>query len=55
MNRDFRDLLAEFNVRHFEFLAVLSREHLIENKRAAGRTQELADVERLVGKGKGSS
>ena len=32
--------------------AVLSREHLIQNKRAAGRTQDLADVERLEGKKK---
>ena len=28
-------------------VAVLSREHLIQNKRASGRTQDLADVERL--------
>jgi len=28
-------------------IAVLSREHLIQNKRAAGRLQDLADVERL--------
>jgi hypothetical protein len=27
--------------------AVLSREHLIRNKRAVGRTQDLADVEKL--------
>jgi hypothetical protein len=27
--------------------AVLSREHLLQNKRAAGRLQDLADVERL--------
>lgn len=27
---------------------VLSREHLIENKRASGRLQDLADVERLL-------
>jgi len=33
-------------------VAVLSREHLIMNKRAAGRTQDLADVERLEGKSK---
>ena len=33
-------------------IAALSREHLIKNKRAAGRTQDLADVERLIGKGK---
>lgn len=30
-----------------EPVAVLSREHLIRNKRASGRTQDLADVERL--------
>lgn len=28
---------------------VLSREHLIRNKRAAGRAQDLADLERLLG------
>ena len=33
-------------------IAVLSKEHLIKNKRAVGRTQDLADVERLEGKGK---
>lgn len=31
--------------------AVLSRDHLIRNKRAAGRTQDLADVEWLESKG----
>ena len=36
-------------------VAVLSKEHLIKNKRAAGRTQDLADVERLVGKEKKQS
>ena len=33
-------------------IAVLSKEHLIKNKRATGQTQDLADVERLLGKGK---
>lgn len=80
MNRDFRDLLAEFNARGVDYLvvgaidvitaitdvdfneawsdrlrtkfadqpvSVLSRRHLIRNKRATGRTQDLADVERL--------
>ncbi len=28
---------------------VLSRQHLIQNKRASGRTQDLADLERLEG------
>jgi len=28
-------------------VAVLSRAHLIQNKRASGRLQDLADVERL--------
>jgi len=32
-------------------ITVLSKDHLIKNKRATGRTQDLADVERLVGKG----
>jgi hypothetical protein len=31
--------------------AVLSREHLILNKRASGRTQDLADIEWLEGGG----
>jgi hypothetical protein len=31
-------------------VAVLSREHLIKNKRAAGRTQDLADIESLAAK-----
>lgn len=30
-------------------VSVLSRQHLIQNKRAAGRTQDLADLERLEG------
>lgn len=32
--------------------AVLSREHLIANKRASGRMQDLADIERLEGVGR---
>ncbi|MBI1741765.1 hypothetical protein HYR54_01710 [Candidatus Acetothermia bacterium] len=32
-------------------VAVLSMEHLIKNKRAAGRTQDLADVEELEARG----
>jgi hypothetical protein len=31
-------------------VAVLSRQHTIQNKRAAGRTQDLADIEYLEGK-----
>jgi hypothetical protein len=31
-------------------VAVLSKEHLIQNKRTAGRTQDMADVEWLEGK-----
>jgi predicted nucleotidyltransferase len=34
--------------------SVLSKEDLIRNKRAAGRTQDLADLERLEGRGKKS-
>ncbi|MGH7829479.1 MAG: hypothetical protein ACREP8_04820 [Candidatus Binatia bacterium] len=30
--------------------AVLSKKHLIQNKRASGHTQDLADIERLEGK-----
>jgi hypothetical protein len=33
-------------------VAVLSKEHLIQNKRAAGRTQDLADIEKLERKEK---
>ncbi len=33
-------------------VAVLSREHLIKNKRATGRTQDLADVEQLEAGGR---
>ena len=33
-------------------VAVLSKEHMIKNKRAAGRTQDLADVEKLEAKGR---
>ncbi len=33
-------------------IAVLSKQHLIKNKRATGRTQDLADVERLLGRSK---
>ena len=31
-------------------VTVLSKQHTIQNKRAAGRTQDLADIERLEGK-----
>ena len=31
-------------------VSVLSKQHTIQNKRAAGRTQDLADIERLEGK-----
>jgi hypothetical protein len=34
--------------------SVLSKEDLIRNKRSAGRTQDLADLERLEGRGKKS-
>lgn len=34
-----------------QLVAVLSRQHLIRNKRASGRTQDLADIEWLEGKG----
>jgi hypothetical protein len=33
-------------------VTVLSRQHTIQNKRAAGRTQDLADIERLEGQGR---
>ena len=63
MNSDFRDLLSIFNARRVEFteawsqrietrftdqpVGVLSIEHMIRNKRAAGRAQDLADLEWL--------
>jgi hypothetical protein len=34
---------------------VLSRAHMIRNKRAAGRTQDLADIEKLESKGRDKS
>jgi len=34
-------------------VSVLSRQHLLQNKRASGRTQDLADVEWLEGTGTG--
>ncbi len=34
-------------------VSVLSKQHLIQNKRATGRTQDLADLERLEGIEKG--
>ncbi|MBI2359331.1 MAG: hypothetical protein HYV04_10575 [Deltaproteobacteria bacterium] len=51
---DFGEAWADRMITKFadQPIAVLSREHLIKNKRAAGRTQDLADVERLLGKGK---
>ena len=40
---------------HFgdQAVAVLSREHLLQNKRASGRTQDLADIEALDKLGEG--
>jgi hypothetical protein len=53
MNSDFSDLLSAFNAHAVEYLVVgahaLSRRDLIKNKKASGRLQDLADVERLEG------
>ena len=61
MNQDFRDLFAGSNAFRIEFLSfhvtrfagqdvsALSREHLVRNKCASGRTQDLADLEALEG------
>ena len=45
-NNDFRDLFAALNAEGAEYLEV-GRRHLIENKKASGRLQDLADVEFL--------
>jgi hypothetical protein len=62
LNADFRDMLSALSDAQAEFLlvgayavavhglvrsTVLSRRHLILNKRAVGRPQDLADVARL--------
>jgi len=49
---EFDEAWAARSMTHFadQPVNVLSRAHLIQNKRAAGRTQDLADVERLEGK-----
>jgi hypothetical protein len=55
MNQDYRDLLLALNAADVEYLIVpslvISRTHLISNKKAVGRLQDLADVERLEKKG----
>lgn len=50
---DFGDAWPEKVVAHLGELEVpvLSRKHLVLNKRAAGRLQDLADLERLEGSG----
>jgi len=60
MNPDFRDLFAGFNAHGVEYLVVgahamavhghvRATKDLNQNKRASGRTQDLADLERLEG------
>ena len=49
-NSDFRDLLAALNAAGAEYpqpVSVISRKHLIQNKKAAGRPQDVADVDAL--------
>ncbi len=56
LNNDFRDILSAFNaasgrmIYRVDDLSVpfLSKSHLVANKRATGRPQDLADVERLL-------
>lgn len=50
---EFEEAWKERMVTRFADLpvGVLSRDHLIRSKRAAGRTQDLADIERLEGIG----
>ena len=53
MNRDFAEMLKALGDEGVEYLVggltipILSRRHLIANKRATGRPQDLADVARL--------
>ena len=53
MNRDFAEMLKALGDEGVEYLvggltiSILSRRHLIANKRATGRPQDLADVARL--------
>jgi hypothetical protein len=44
LNPDFRDILSNFCEEKVEFLGRL---HLIRNKKAVGRPQDLADIARL--------
>jgi hypothetical protein len=46
LNSDYRDILSAFSA---ETVHVLSVEDMIINKRAAGRTKDMADVEMLEG------
>ena len=55
MNPDFKELLLAFNAQNVEYLVVgahvptfiISRHHLITNKKTAARLQDLADVQHL--------
>jgi len=49
LNPDFRDMLSALSAEGAEYLQipVLSRAHLIRNKKATGRPQDIADAARL--------
>ena len=71
LNPDYRDMLSAFEEAGVEFdaawkerleveidevlIPVLSREHVIQNKRALGHAQDRADIERLEGSGEEAS
>ena len=44
---DFKELLELFNKRKVEYLIIISREDIIANKRATGRSRNAADIEAL--------
>jgi hypothetical protein len=44
LNPDYRDMLSMLSEEGVEFLPVIGRAHLIQNKRASGRPKDLADL-----------
>jgi hypothetical protein len=49
LSKDLKDILFEFNAHNVEYLPahIISKDHLIQNKLAVGRLQDLADVEKI--------